>query len=150
MDPSWAAGSQRTKGPLPQLPGPHSLAGRSNNSAQGSHRGRGNEIFETIRHAPPAPQSRAVGTSADSNSRGHARDRAGHGTELQQASTTSRDDSEDPLEGFPAGPSVISPLAHHLEADQFAQNGMDDMMLDSVIIPALDNVSRVKILETLV
>jgi hypothetical protein len=144
---NWTSTAQRARGPLPQLPGPPTLSGRPAPQAQGSHRGRGNEIFETIRHAPAAPQDRQVGTAAG-GSRGHARDRAGHGTELQREGTTSREGTEDSLEASPPDTPGAARDGVRQEADQLINNGMDDAMLDSVIIPALDNVRPVLKVET--
>jgi hypothetical protein len=144
---NWTSTAQRARGPLPQLPGPPTLSGRPATQAQGSHRGRGNEIFETIRHAPAAPHDRQVGTAAG-GSRGHARDRAGHGTELQREGTTSREGTEDSLEASPLDTPGAVRDGVRQEADQLINNGMDDAMLDSVIIPALDNVRPVLKVET--
>jgi hypothetical protein len=77
-----------------------------------------------------------------------ARDRAGHGTELQREGTTSREGTEDSLEASPPDTPGAARDGVRQEADQLINNGMDDAMLDSVIIPALDNVRPVLKVET--
>ncbi len=140
-----------SKGPLPRPPSTQSLkSGPAGSPAQqpGGLRSRqpsasalrasssGNEIFGTIRHAPsPAPAA------------GHhqgVRVEAGRATE-----------GEGPIEvsGVNRSTAYEADLSPREEGHRQPQNGyvlerftepelgMDDMMLDSVIIPALDSVS---------
>jgi hypothetical protein len=119
---------QRARGPLPRPPSLQSLQGGSP-APHGGHRGKGNEIFETIRHAPTQTQMQQGYGS------GHARDRAGYGTETHQ------DHSQTGAVTASAIGNTIDRAGDGVQLGD-GLNGMDDMMLDSVIIPALDNVSR--------
>ena len=140
---TWSDTAQRQRGPLPLPP---TFPGQSSDlplTSASHHKSRGNEIFDTIKHVPVG-STRPTGLSgtAAAPGSGHARDRAAHGTEMHREATLDmQSEQPDILEHSPPAtesgnvPQPSSPL-------QSVSPGMDDMMLDSVIIPALDNVSR--------
>lgn len=92
------------------------------NPADSPKNGKGSEIYGTIRNAAPAA---AVAASA------HARDRTLHGLDSPGPSS--------PVTAEPRSTPVTAP--QHVASDVLqGEVGMDDMILDSVIIPAIESV----------
>lgn len=148
--PSSPATQRGTKGPLPKPPSTQSmrqaytnqassqpalsrLSGQGHSSGNGNvnssnasdspKNGKGNEIYGTIRNAAPAT---AVAASA------HARDRALHGQDSPGPAS--------PIRANHGTPTAASPPIAGVD---FAPGevGMDDVILDTVIIPAIESVS---------
>lgn len=122
QSPAASTGTaQRIRGPLPRPPSLQSMKQNTQSGRQGSTRGRGNEIFETIRHVAPGNQSQGSGS-------GHARDRAGHGSELHQERDHEGDGHADPLDRSP----IDSPTFGNASppGGDNAAYGMDDVILD--------------------
>lgn len=141
--PSSPATQRGTKGPLPKPPSTQSmrqaysnqtpaqpaqpavsrLSGNGNGNGDSPKSGKGNEIYGTIRHAAPAT---TVAASA------HARDRALH-----------ESDSPGPALPIHAERNIPSTTVQANRGDALApgQVGMDDVILDTVIIPAIESVS---------
>jgi hypothetical protein len=94
-------------------------------SADSPKNGKGSEIYGTIRNAAPAA---AVVASA------HAREVALLGS-----------DSLDSVSSAPQGPrSTIATVPQEVATEIFrGEAGMDDVVLDSVIIPAIESVRHV-------
>ncbi|KAJ9110768.1 hypothetical protein QFC20_002809 [Naganishia adeliensis] len=142
--PSSPATQRGTKRPLPKPPSTQSmrqayskqappqpavsrLSGNGDNNGNGNgdspKNRKGNEIYGTIRHAAPAT---AVAASA------HARDRALHGS-----------DSAGPASPIHAERNIPSTTMQANRGDTFSPGevGMDDVILDTVIIPAIESLS---------
>lgn len=101
-----------------------------NDNGDSPKNGKGNEIYGTIRHAAPAT---AVAASA------HARDRALHGS-----------DSAGPASPIHAERNIPSTTMQANRGDTFSPGevGMDDVILDTVIIPAIESVSQAQASHT--
>lgn len=145
VTPSSPATQRSAKGPLPKPPSTHSLrqaysnqassqtavsrstgngSGNGNGNGDSPKNGKGNEIYGTIRNAAPAI---AVAASA------HARDRALHGS-----------DSGGPPSPINAERNTKVTAPQQVRGSSFPQGevGMDDLILDGVIIPAIESVSE--------
>jgi hypothetical protein len=139
---TWSDTAQRQRGPLPLPPKIFDETGDILPASSSYQKSRGNEIFDTIKHVPVATARQTGGAAVTNPGSGHARDRAAHGTEVHREPTVdSQARQSDPPEHSPPG-SPSETLTRPESPSQFVAAGMDDMMLDSVIIPALDNVSR--------
>lgn len=98
--------------------------GNGSNLGESPKNGKGSEIYGTIRNAaPPA----AVAASA------HARDRALHHSEPIDSSSPVTTEQRNSLSVVPQ--QVAGDMLQ-------GEAGMDDMILDGVIIPAIESVSH--------
>lgn len=100
--------------------------GDGSNNSDSPRNGKGNEIYGTIRNVAPAT---AVAASASA----HARDRALHGQDSPGPAS--------PLQANRRSPNA-APAPNIGETFAPGEVGMDDVILDTVIIPAIESVSR--------